>query len=92
MSPASRAAVAVAVLLLPCVGALAEEPPSWIEPGARLRVTFPCEPGPPPATGAPEPAWTVRNLDRRTASRESASTIKTVKGTCDPLTDVSRAR
>jgi len=54
MRPASRVAVAVAVLLLPCARAFAEEPPARVEPGARVRVTLPCEPGLPPATEARE--------------------------------------
>ena len=89
MSPASRAAVAVAVLLLPCVGALAEEPPTWIEPGARLRVTFPCEPGPPPATGAPDRACVQEG---RVVSVEGQTiTLATASSTRDyPVSGMSR--
>lgn len=54
MHPACRVAVVAAVLLLPCVRASAEEPSAQVEPGARVRVTFPCEPGLPPAAGARE--------------------------------------
>jgi len=54
MRPASRVAVAVAVLLVSCLGTFAEEPPAWIEPGARVRLTLSCEPGRPPGAEAPD--------------------------------------
>lgn len=44
---------AVAAVLLPCAPALAEEPAAWLEPGARVRLTLPCEPGRLPASGGP---------------------------------------
>lgn len=47
---------AVAILLLPGATALAEEPAAWLEPGARVRLTLPCEPGRLPAAGGPADA------------------------------------
>ena len=47
---------AVAAILLPCAAALADEPAAPLEPGARVRLTLPCEPGRLPATGGPADA------------------------------------
>ena len=53
MHPASRVAAAMAVVLLvPCLRTFAEEPPAWVEPGARVRLSLPCEAGRSPGTEA----------------------------------------
>jgi len=89
MSAASRVAFAVTVLLLPCVGALAEEPPVGVEPGARVRLTLPCEAGRSPGAEAPE---TVCREEGRVVSVQDQTITLAVAGSSHsyPLVGTTR--
>lgn len=89
MYAASRVAVAVAVLLLPCVRAFAEEPPAGVEPGARVRLTLPCELGRPP--GAEVPERVCREEGRVVSVHGQTITLATAESTRSyPLNSTSR--